>query len=244
MGVAYLPDGSIMDYKEYIETHPHWKKVRETRYKFDNCRCVICHRDLRGEQYQTHHLSYQMLGSERLRDVITLCDSCHRAFHQNWERARYWKGKESGHWEIYNLEKTARLCAEHWRSDRIISKNPANPNLCSYDVCRQLMDDYFRDHELTQTPKIDPGDISLFIRNKRYELYLEAERRGLTVEQFLDEYFGPKIRGKNPIRQEAGKKGGVFDHTPANIKKYYKENKNILILMEEVKKIEEEKSNE
>ena len=241
MGVAYLPDGSLIDYKEYIFKHPHWKKVRKTRYDFDKGKCVICHRDLAGEPYQTHHLSYQRLGHERLRDVITLCDSCHHTFHQNWQQSQFWKGKESGHWEIYSLYHTARLCAAYWKTDRLISRDLDGPNLCSRDACKQLLDDYFRDFGLTTHPIIDPNDISLFIRNKRYELFFEAEERGLTVEEFLDEYFGKKERGKNPLRQEAGRKNGPFDHTPESFHRHYNENKNILKLMEEVNNAETER---
>jgi hypothetical protein len=87
---------------------------------------------------------------------------------------------------------------------------------------------------------IDPNDVSLFIRNKRYELYFEAEGRGLSVEEFLDEYYGPKVRGKNPLRQEAGRKGGPFDHTPESFHRHYMENKNINILMDEVRQLEDE----
>lgn len=236
MGIAYLPDGSLIDYKDYIEKHPHWKKVREARFEFDDGKCVICHKDLRGNRYETHHLSYLRLGHERLRDVVTMCHACHTDFHQNWSRSPFWKGKEKGHWEIYDLDHTARLCAAYYRQDRFISRNADNPNLCRKDVCRQLLDDYFKDFNLIEHPIIDPNDISLFVRNKRYEMFFEAEARGLTVEQFLDECFGPKVRGQNPLRQEAGRKNGPYDHTPGSFRRHFKENKNILKLMEEVEK--------
>lgn len=239
MGLAYLPDGSLIDYKEYIEKHPHWQKVRTERFKFDGGRCVVCHRDLTGQTYQTHHLHYLRLGNERLRDVITLCPACHKEFHESWTRSNFWKGKESGHWDVYSLEHTARICARYWPQDRLISKDPDGLNLCSKDVCRQLLDEYFRDEGMTRPPRIDPNDISLFIRNKRYEMFFEAESRGLSVEQFLDECYGEKVRGKNPLRQEAGRKNGPFDHTPKSFHQHYLENKNINILMEEVKKYAE-----
>ena len=234
MGVAYLPDGSLIDYKEYIRTHPHWQKVRQSRFEFDGGRCVICHKDLHDQPYQTHHLHYQCLGHERLKDVITLCAGCHKDFHRSWQKSQFWQGKESGHWEVFDLQHTARLCAHYWQEDRLISRNKDGPNLCGKDVCRQLLDDYFREFELEEHPIIDPNDISLFIRNKRYELFFEAEERGLTVEEFLDEYYGPKVRGKNPLRQEAGRKNGPFDHTPESFHRHYSENPNINILMEEV----------
>lgn len=238
MGVAYLPDGSLIDYSEYIAKHPHWQKIRKARFDFDDGRCVICHKDLHGKTYQTHHLHYQRLGHERLRDVITLCGQCHHDFHESWSKSQFWKGKEKGHWEVFSLEHTARLCAYYWPRDRLITKDLDGPNLCGRETCRDLLDDYFRDFQLTTHPIIDPNDISLFVRNKRYELFFEAEARGLTVEQFLDEYYGEKVRGKNPIRQEAGRKNGPFDHTPESFHWHYLENQNINILMEEAKKYE------
>ena len=238
MGLAYLPDGSLIDYEEYIKKHPHWKKVRQARFEFDEGRCVICHKDLHGRVFQTHHLHYQRLGNERIRDVITMCIPCHKEFHDSWSRSVFWKGKESGHWEVYSLKDTALLCHMYWKQDRLISKNIDDPNLCSRDVCRQLLDDYFRDMQLTRHPRMDPNDIQLFIRNKRYELFFEAETRGLSVEEFLDEYYGPKIRGGNPLRQEAGRKKGPFDHTPESFHRHYIENPNINILMQEVEKLE------
>lgn len=237
MGVAYLPDGSLIDYNDYLK-HPHWRTVKQARFDFDGGQCVICHKDLHDKAYQTHHLHYQRLGHERMRDVITLCDSCHKAFHQSWHQSNFWKGKEDGHWEVFDIEHTARLCAHYWKRDRLISRDPEGINLCNRDVCRQLLDEYVRDFQLTRPPIIDPNDIQLFVRNKRYELFFDAEMRGLTVEQFLDEYYGEKVRGKNPLRQEAGKKGGPFDHKPEAFHRHYEENKNIILLMEKVREIE------
>lgn len=198
----------------------------------------MCRKDLHGEAYQTHHLNYQRLGRERIRDVVTLCDACHKEFHQNWSKVEFWKGKEEGHWEVYSLKHTAKLCAKYWKTDRLISKNPDDPNLCSNDTDIQLIDDYFRSENLSEHPVIDPHDISLFVRNKRYELFFDAEKRGLSVEQFLDEYYGKKVRGKNPVRTEAGRKGGPFDHEPKAFHRHYIENRNLNILMEEVEIIE------
>lgn len=238
MGLAYLPDGTLIDYTEYLH-HPHWQKVKQSRFDFDGGRCVICHKDLHDKPYQTHHLHYQRLGNERIRDVITLCPGCHKDFHDSWQRQNYWKGKESGHWEVFNLEHTARLCMTYWQEDKFISRNVDNPNLCSDLVCRDLIDRYFRENEISRPVRIDPHDISLFVRNKRYELFFNAEDRGLTVEQFLDEYFGEKVRGKNPLRRDAGRKDGPFDHTPESFHRHYLDNNNINILMEEVRNLEE-----
>jgi len=239
MGYAYLKDGTRMDYKKYIETHPHWQRVREARFKFDGGRCVICHEDLTNKQYQTHHLDYRHLGNEHLRDVITLCPYCHTLFHRNWTKQTYWQGKEEGHWDVFDLEHTVRICAMYYKEDKFICKNANAPNLCNTDTDRQYIEAYCKLEQFETAPVIDPHDLELFVRNKRYELLFEAIDRGLSIEEFLDECYGPKIRGQNPLRREAGQ---YFNrHSVKSFKVHYLENKNINILMQEVKKYAETK---
>lgn len=237
MGYAYLKDGTRIDYNEYIESHPHWQRVREARLRFDGGRCVICHKDVSDGQYHTHHLDYRHLGNEHLTDVITLCPMHHTLFHRNWTKQTYWKGKESGHWEVFDLEHTARMCAMYYKEDKFICKNADSPNLCNTDTDRQYLDKYCKTAQFEVAPVIDPHDLELFVRNKRYELLFDALDRGLTVEEFLDECYGPKIRGQNPMRREAGQY--FSKHTIDSFRKHYKENKNINILIQEVKKYAE-----
>ena len=234
MGYAYLPDGTRIDYNKYIESHPRWQLVRERRFEFDEYRCAVCHEDLRGKEYQTHHLTYIHLGNEHLTDVITLCPKHHTIFHRNWQKQKFWVGKESGHWEVFDLEHTARMCAKYYKEDKFICKDAEAPNLCNQDTDREYVDKYIKEGNFTKPPALDPHDLGLFVRNKRYEMVFEAEKRGLSVEEFLDECYGPKIRGKNPLRQEAGKKNGTFDHSFLSFHKHYAENKNLNLLMQEV----------
>ena len=240
MGIAYLPDGSRIDYNDYIKSHPHWQKVRGARLKFDGGKCAMCHRDVR-EDFQTHHMTYTHLGHENLADVMTLCKRCHTIFHNNWIKPNYWLGKESGHWQVYSLQDTAKLCAMYCHEDMFLSKNYNAKNFCNKDAARECINRYYREQEIKAPVVIDPYDIQQYVRNKRYEMYFEAEKRGLTVEEFLDEAYGKKIRGKNPLRRDAGKKNGPFDHSPESFHKHYNENKNILKLMQEVKKYEKTK---
>lgn len=237
MGIAYLPDGSRMDYNEYIHNHPHWQAVRKARLAFDNNACVVCHEDLQGKKYETHHMSYAHLGNERLTDVITLCPKHHAIFHNIWCKQKFWKGREPNHWETFSLEHTARMCIAYANEDMFISKDYENPNMCNLEVARQYIDKYFKEYQPEGNPVIDAYDYTLYVRNKRYEMFFEAEARGLTVEQFLDECYGEKVRGKNPLRREAGKTGGTFDHEPESFHKHYSENKNIVLLMKKVKEL-------
>lgn len=226
-----------MDYKDYIEKSPEWQKVRKARFNFDAGRCVVCHKLFApSETFHTHHLNYMHLGQEHMRDVVTMCEACHTKFHNVWMKNNYWKGKESGHWEAYSLEHTAQMCAMYYKEDRFICKDVNAPNLCNTETARQYMDRYMKELNLDTCPYIDTHDFSLFVRNKRYELFFEAESRGLSQEEFLDEYYGPKVRGQNPIRQEAQK---TFKHKPESYHLHYSENPNINRLMSVVKERED-----
>ena len=55
--------------------------------------------------------------------------------------------------------------------------------------------------------------------------------------RFHDTDFHAYLR-KRGVEQEAGKKNGPFDHTYQSFHTHYKENKNILILMERVQEME------
>ena len=234
MGLAHLRSGERIDYKQYIESHPHWQLVRKTRFKFDEYRCVVCHRNLTGDRYETHHLSYLNLGDEHLTDVITLCPDCHKKFHRNWTKSTWWTGRESGHWDVFDINHTARMCAKYFKEDRFICKDAEAPNLCRDETDREYVERYHKEFELLSQIAIDPHDFSLFVRNKRYELLFDAERRGLSVIEFLDEYYGEKIRGKNPIRRDAEK--FFTKHEVKSFHKHYSENKNINLLMKEAAK--------
>lgn len=57
--------------------HPrgkHWKKVREQALVRDGHKCTECGT---GEKLHVHHLTYQNEGAELLKELVTLCRSCH-----------------------------------------------------------------------------------------------------------------------------------------------------------------------
>jgi hypothetical protein len=66
-----------MQYREYLKT-PHWQLLRRDRLFLDNYMCVICHAQ---RNLIVHHLTYKRLYNERITDVITLCDFCHKIEH-------------------------------------------------------------------------------------------------------------------------------------------------------------------
>lgn len=223
-----------MTYDKYLKT-TEWKKKKADRLAFDNWQCGICHASL-GEHYETHHINYSHLGNEDIEhDIISICHECHICFHNLWEQSKKWESSPYTHWKDFSLPDTARLCRDYLQDDFICGDG--DYNLCSLDTIIGFIDQYFVDRELTVPVRIDEGDIRLFVRNKRYEIYFDAIRAdNFELESWLDSRFGKKgIPGGNKKRAEARR--FFTKHKPAAMKRIYKENDNINILMKEVAKL-------
>ena len=66
------------EYWEHIKSHA-FRKVRQLALRRDQG-CRLCG-EKEGE-LETHHRTYARFGSERPKDVTTLCVTCHRSFHK------------------------------------------------------------------------------------------------------------------------------------------------------------------
>ena len=64
-------------YQEYLKT-PHWKELRKRKLKQQKYTCEVC--DCKFH-LQVHHLTYERLGHERLKDLAVLCPKCHKLIH-------------------------------------------------------------------------------------------------------------------------------------------------------------------
>lgn len=56
-----------------------WRDKREHVFKHKGKRCNICKSE---DNIRVHHLTYDMLGKERLSDLVPLCKSCHDLVHK------------------------------------------------------------------------------------------------------------------------------------------------------------------
>lgn len=241
MGLAYLENGQRMSYEEYLKSK-QWRQKKLNRLAFDNWSCGFCHKPIRdGDRYETHHVKYNRLGHENIEtDIISLCPTCHQDFHNSWDKTKYWEQTPLSHWKEYSLKDTAQLCAENIENDLLLG---GEYNLCSDDVICGFIDQYYKDHEITSPVFIYENDIKMFFRNKRYELLIQAEKEGTGLEEMLDEKYGKKGgKGGNPLRANARR--FFTKHKLPAIKRIYKENANVNILMKEVEKMLGGKNNE
>ena len=62
-----------MGYKEYLAS-PEWAERRGRVIERDMT-CVLCDSN---KNLQVHHRSYENIGRERMKDLTTLCERCHR----------------------------------------------------------------------------------------------------------------------------------------------------------------------
>lgn len=69
---------SRREYDQYLSSDA-WKHKRGTVLKRDRHRCAGCGSTA---ELHVHHCTYERFGHEPLRDLITLCESCHKAVHR------------------------------------------------------------------------------------------------------------------------------------------------------------------
>lgn len=75
----HSPIGSfILDsYDKYLE-HDHWYNIRIKKIKEANSKCQLCGNK---DKFNVHHNNYDNLFMEDMNDLIVLCESCHKKFH-------------------------------------------------------------------------------------------------------------------------------------------------------------------
>ena len=232
MGLAYLPNGQRMSYEQYLKS-PEWRNKKKTRLAFDNWQCAICHAQIDGDRYETHHLNYARLGNEDVEhDLLTLCHECHSAFHSLWQKVSTVESSPYTHWRDYDLQHSVRMCMRYLAEDFICGKGTSN--LCNVDVAEMYIDRYLTEEGI-QTVRISGEDVRIFVRNKRYEMFFEANKDpDFELESWLDAHWGKKGGpGGNPARAEARR--FFTKHKIRAMKRIYRENESINVMMEKAK---------
>ena len=69
-----------MSYARYLKylRSTTWASLRKKVLGRDKYRCQICKSK---KKLEVHHKTYKRIGKERIGDLITLCNICHRKIH-------------------------------------------------------------------------------------------------------------------------------------------------------------------
>ena len=77
---ARLRQLQTMRYSDYLKT-PEWQARREEHLQSVGYRCQVC--NTRNTTLNVHHRTYERRGQEHYTDLIVLCRTCHKTFHEN-----------------------------------------------------------------------------------------------------------------------------------------------------------------
>lgn len=64
-------------YKKYMQSKA-WHHKRQEKFRKVGHICEMCGNP---ESTQIHHLTYERLGHEKLKDLMVVCESCHECIH-------------------------------------------------------------------------------------------------------------------------------------------------------------------
>ena len=67
-----------MNYKQYLKSY-HWRVVRKQALEYAEHKCQLCNTT---KKLNVHHNNYQNVWMEKPRDLIVLCNRCHKQFHK------------------------------------------------------------------------------------------------------------------------------------------------------------------
>lgn len=75
----YVPIGSFIlnSYDEYL-SYTHWNTIRMLKLEEADFKCQLCGNE---DKLNVHHNNYDNLFMEAKSDLIVLCESCHKKFH-------------------------------------------------------------------------------------------------------------------------------------------------------------------
>lgn len=97
------------EYRAYLNSK-EWQETRQRIFRRDRFTCVMCGAN---KNLHVHHITYENLGAEKDADLVTLCESCHAAVHDevfsdpfyHLKRAEYifsrWVNEEAGSRQRY-----------------------------------------------------------------------------------------------------------------------------------------------
>ena len=70
-----------------------WKQTKLKRLSIDDFKCKQCNKPITAETSHCHHITYQNLGDEGMKDVVSVCPQCHNDIHE-------FHGKNAGNYPL------------------------------------------------------------------------------------------------------------------------------------------------
>ena len=86
------PKLSHNDYVKHLMSEK-WKQTKLTRLLIDDFKCQQCNKQITAETSHCHHITYQNLRDEGMKDVVSVCPKCHNDIHEFY-------GKNAGHYPL------------------------------------------------------------------------------------------------------------------------------------------------
>ena len=168
-----------------------WKGIRRRILDRDGHKCVVCGS---AENLCVHHLTYRNKFHEQLRDLVTLCDKCHTAYHsiQNMTTVVddiYRELDEEPitrrRAEIERQKELGMLIAQEIKEEYLEQDwcKGGERNMCDMTLLKAIVDGKCKKYGAEYAPVKDIQD---FFRYRRCELFLRCMDLGLTIYQMND----------------------------------------------------------
>lgn len=128
------------DYQKYLQSD-HWLKISEETKRLAGYKCQVCNS---SDQLHTHHRTYERKGDELQADLVCLCASCHKLFHNVDEAARVkeleFRSRQLGtlHGIIMSFPKDLFLPEIYARLDKLLGLTHCvckSPRLNENNIC-------------------------------------------------------------------------------------------------------------
>jgi len=75
----------FVKYSTYIKSK-EWEDMKKLIFEWRGKRCQLCWRD--DKPVHVHHITYKRIGNEDPRDLLVVCETCHKFIHKEHE---HWK---------------------------------------------------------------------------------------------------------------------------------------------------------
>jgi hypothetical protein len=194
------------NYQKYLASE-EFAEIRQAVFQRDNYKCAVCGKP---HDLEPHHLTYIHLYNEDLRDLITLCSSCHKAYHavdsmkisidnlyreeidekimqQRKENQRKYQEERDHEDEVCDLVSNT---FKHFLNEDYCKNG--DYNLCDYSVIGVFIDKAISELSLSDKDSeiarrcISKQKLQNWVRCRRLEFLQRCMEKGLTIRDLCE----------------------------------------------------------